>query len=67
MTDATRAIVDYAEQGQATEMRSAFYSELQNKIMSHIEDQKIRVAQTMFNQQPDPLATVEDEDITQEQ
>jgi hypothetical protein len=64
MTDATRAIVDYAEQDQAKEMRDAFYAELQNKVMAHIENKKIEVAQTMFNQQPDPMATANDEAIT---
>lgn len=66
MSEATRTIVDYAEQDNAKEMRDAFYNELQNKVMAHIEDQKIRVAQSMFNssEQPDPMATVEDEAIT---
>lgn len=67
MTDTTRQIIDYAEQDQASEMRGAFYAELQNKIMSHIEDQKIRVAQSMFKQQPDPMATVTDEPVSTEQ
>ena len=55
-----RQIVDYAENDQAKEMRDAFYSALQDKIMHHIEDQKIRVAQQLFNTQPDPMATVDD-------
>ena len=67
MTDATRAIVDYAEQDNAKEMRDAFYAELQNRVMAHIENKKIEVAQTMFNQQPDPMSTAVDEPITQEE
>jgi hypothetical protein len=66
MTEATRAIVDYAEQDDAKNMRDAFYSELQNKVMAHIENEKIRVAQTMFNPQPDPMATVTDEPVSAE-
>jgi hypothetical protein len=64
MTEATRQIVDYAEEGNAKDLRGAFYNELQNKVMAHIEDQKIRVAQTMFNQQPDPMATAVDQPVS---
>lgn len=60
----TRAIVDYAENDQAKEMRDAFYSALQDKVMSHIESQKMEVAKNMFSQQRDPMATAEDEAIT---
>lgn len=66
MTDATRTIVDYAEQGNAMEMRNAFYNELQNRVMAHIENKKIEVAQNMFNQQ-EPQVTADEEEITQEQ
>ena len=61
----TRTIVDYAEQDQAKEMRDAFYAALQDRVMAHIENKKIEVAKTMFNQpeQPDPMATAEDEAI----
>ena len=54
MTDATRAIVDYAEEDNAKEMRDAFYAELQNRVMAHIENQKIQVAQNMFNKSEEP-------------
>lgn len=63
MTDATRTIVDYAEQDNAKDMRDAFYAELQNRVMAHIEDKKMEVAQSMFKQQ-DPMETAEDEAIT---
>lgn len=63
MTDATRTIIDYAEQDNAKEMRDAFYAELQNKVMAHIENKKIEVAKTMFNQPADPMTTAEDEAI----
>jgi hypothetical protein len=64
MTDATRAIVDYAEQDDAKDMRDAFYAELQNRVMAHIEDQKIQVAQNMFNK---PEEITSDEEETTEQ
>jgi hypothetical protein len=60
----TRAIVDYAENDQAKEMRDAFYSALQDKVMSHIEAQKMEVAKNMFSQQNEPMATADDEAIT---
>ena len=71
MTEATRAIVDYAEEDNAKEMRDAFYNELQNKVMAHIENEKIRVAQSLFkspdeteDEQTDTTTTAEDEVIT---
>lgn len=65
MTEATKAIVNYAEEDNAMEMRNAFYNELQNKIMAHIENKKIEVAQSMFNQgQPEVES---EEETTQDQ
>jgi hypothetical protein len=66
MTDATRAIVDYAEEDNAKEMRNAFYNELQNRVMAHIENKKMEVAKSMFNnsQQQDSVEPVEDEEVT---
>lgn len=46
----TRAIVDYAANDQAKEMRNAFYSALQDKVLTHIEAQKMEVAKNLFNQ-----------------
>jgi hypothetical protein len=62
----TRQIIDYAENDQAMEMRNAFYSNLQDKVMAHIEAKKMEVAKNMFSQQ-DPMATAEDEAVTPEQ
>lgn len=61
MTDVTRAIVDYAEQDDAKGMRDAFYAELQNRVMAHIEDQKIEVAKSMFNQPQTETETTEEQ------
>ncbi len=60
MTEATRTIVDYAEEDNAMEMRNAFYNELQNRVMAHIENKKIEIAQSMFNQ-PEPEAVADEE------
>ena len=65
MTDATRAIVDYAEQDNAKDMRDAFYSELQNRVMAHIENQKIQVAQNMFNKSEEEVSSDEEETTEQ--
>jgi len=59
----TRQIIDYAENDQALEMRNAFYSALQDKVMAHIEAKKMEVAKTMFTQH-DPMATADDVAIT---
>lgn len=67
MTEVTRQIVDYAEADQAKEMRDTFYAALQDKVMAHIENEKMRVAQSLFTQQSDPMATVDDVAITPEQ
>ena len=58
MSEQTRAIVDYAEDGNATEMRNALYSAIQDKVMAHIENHKEQLAKNLFNQPKE--AEVED-------
>lgn len=58
MSEQTRAIVDYAEDGKATEMRDALYSAIQDKVMAHIEAHKEQLAKNLFSQPQD--AEVED-------
>lgn len=62
-----RQIVDYADNDEAKEMRDAFYAALQDRVMAHIEDKKMEIAKTMFNQQHDPMATAVDEPATPEE
>lgn len=50
MSEQTRAIVDYAEDGKAAEMRDALYSAIQDKVMSHIEAHKEQLAKNLFSQ-----------------
>jgi hypothetical protein len=50
MSEVTRAIVDYAEDGNAAEMRNALYSAIQDKVMAHIENHKEQLAKTLFSQ-----------------
>jgi len=61
MSELTRAIVDYAEDGNAKEMRDALYSAIQDRVMDHIEAHKMQIAKNLI--QPE-LATAEDEAIT---
>jgi len=61
MSETTRAIVDYAEDGNATEMRDALYSAINNKVMAHIDNHKQQLAKTLFNQPQN--AEVEDTEV----
>ena len=54
----TRTIVDFAAEDNAKEMRDTFYAALQQKVMAHLENQKMEVAQRMF--EPTQGATVQD-------
>ena len=49
MSETTRAIIDYAEDGNATEMRDALYSAIQDKVMAHIETHKEQLAKNLFS------------------
>lgn len=53
MSETTRAIVDYAEDGNATEMRDALYSAIQDRVMAHIENHKEQLAKNLFAQPED--------------
>jgi len=66
MSELTRTIVDYAEDGNAVEVRNALYNAIQDKIMDHIESEKQRVAQSMFNkpeQSDEPSQATETETV----
>jgi hypothetical protein len=64
MSEQTRSIVDYAEDGNATEMRGALYSAIQDKVMAHIENHKEQLAKTLFNQpEEETSAEVEDSEV----
>jgi hypothetical protein len=61
MSETTRAIVDYAEDGNATEMRDALYSAIQDRVMAHIENHKEQLAKNLFAQPED--VEVEDSSV----
>lgn len=48
MSDYTRAIIDYAENDDAKEMRDTFYAALQDRVLQHIENHKIEVAKSLI-------------------
>jgi len=63
--DKARAIIDYASQDNATAMRDAMYSAIQDKVMAHIETKKQEVALNLISNPDNPKeAEVEDEAIT---
>lgn len=56
----TRAIVDYAYDDNAKEMRDALYSDIQNRVMAHLDAKKQEIAQNMLKPQEDSMATAQD-------
>jgi hypothetical protein len=44
----TRDIIDYAQDQNGVEFRSALYSAIHDKVTAHIEAQKQSIAQTMM-------------------
>lgn len=48
----TRAIIDYAYEDNAKDMRDALYSAIQDKVMAHIEAHKQQLAKNLIVPQP---------------
>jgi hypothetical protein len=48
MSETTRQIVDYADDGDAKNMRDALYSAIQDRVMAHIESHKQQIAKTLI-------------------
>jgi hypothetical protein len=49
MTEATKAIIDYAADDNGVEMRNALYSAIQDKVMAHIDAKKQEIAQNLIS------------------
>jgi hypothetical protein len=49
--DKTRAIIDYAYEDNAKEMRDALYSAIHDKVMDHIELHKKEIAKSLITQE----------------
>ena len=60
MSEATRAIIDYAQYEEGASVKDALYSAIHDKVMAHIEAKKQEIAQNFFNQPHDPMAMVQD-------
>ena len=56
----TRAIIDYAYDDNAKEMRDALYNDIQNRVMAHLDVKKQEIAQNMLKPQDDAMATAQD-------
>lgn len=59
MSDITKAIVDYAEEDNAKDMRDALYSAIQDRVMAHIDAKKQEIAQNLINPQVDIATEVD--------
>lgn len=56
----TRAIIDYAFDDNAKDMRDVLYSDIQNRVMAHLDAQKQQIAQNILKPAEEPLATAQD-------
>lgn len=65
MSEVTKAIVDYAEEDNAKDMRDALYSAIQDRVMAHIDAKKQEIAQNLINPQVD-IATEVDTEVAAE-
>lgn len=51
MTDATRQIIDFAQDDNGVEFRNALYSAIHDKVTSHIEAKKQEIAHSLISPQ----------------
>ena len=64
MTNNTRAVVDYAYDDNASEMQSALYAAIHDKVSAHLAAHKQSIAQNLFKAQSEE--SFESEEQTQE-
>lgn len=56
-----KAIIDYAQNDDGVELRNALYAAIQDKVASHLEGEKQRIAQNLIAPEQEPnLSTAED-------
>lgn len=65
MTDNTRAVIDYAYDDNASEMRNALYAAIHDKVSAHLAAHKQTIAQNLINGTASE-ETEESEEQTQE-
>jgi len=67
MTDNTRAIIDYAQEDNASEMRNALYAAIHDKVSAHLAAHKQSIAQNLIkSQSEESFESEESEEQTQE-
>jgi hypothetical protein len=68
MTDNTRAVVDYAYDDNASEMRNALYGAIHDKVSAHLAAHKQSIAQNLIKgpQSEESFESEESEEQTQE-
>jgi len=59
----TRNIIDYAEDGNATEFRNALYASIHDKVAAHIDAKKQEIARNLI----DPKSEETHEEVPEEQ
>ena len=65
MTQNTRQIIDYAYEDNAKDMRDALYSDIHDRVMSHIEAHKKDIAQNLISPESRMAIQAVDSDNTE--
>ena len=69
MTEQTRAIIDYAYDDNAKDMRDSLYAAIHDKVTAHIEAHKEQVARTLITpeelEEPEEIETEEEQTETE--
>jgi len=66
MTDATRQIIDYAQNDNGVEFRNALYSTIHDKVTTHLAAAKQAVAQHLIGQDEEEEQYDEDDEGEEE-
>jgi hypothetical protein len=66
MTDATRQIIDYAQNDNGVEFRNALYSTIHDKVTAHLAAAKQAVAQNLISQDEEEEQYDEDDEGEEE-
>jgi hypothetical protein len=52
MNETTKAIIDYAFEDDAKQMRDALYSDIQDRVMAHLDAKKQEIARNLIAPTP---------------
>ena len=67
MTDATRQIIDYAQNDNGVEFRNALYSTIHDKVTTHLAAAKQAVAQHLIGQDEEEEEQYDESDEGEEE